>query len=91
MTSFLRTRKDRHPKPESKAHLPHEQDQSGDSQRSDVTQERMHRAYQDIHEGQVDTELRGSGGLDEINKGAGKRASEAPRKGTNGTPYEKPH
>ena len=88
MTSFLRTRKDRHPKPENKARLPHEHDQSGDSQRSDVDQKEMRRAYQDIREGQVDTDLRGSGGLDEINKDAGKRASEAPRKDD---PYDKSH
>jgi hypothetical protein len=44
--------------------------------------------YQDIREGQVDTDLRGSGGLDEINKGAGKRASEAPRKDD---PFDKTH
>jgi len=91
MTSFLRTRKDRHPKPEQKARLPHEHDQSGDSQRSDVTQDRMQRAYRDIHEGQVDTDLRGSGGLDEINKREGRRASEAPRKGDDGNPYDKSH
>jgi hypothetical protein len=91
MTSFLRTRKDRHPKPENKARLPHEHDQSGDSQRSEVAQQKMHRAYQDIHEGQVDTELHGSGGLDEINKGSGKRASEAPHKGRSGNPYDKRH
>jgi hypothetical protein len=36
----------------------------------------------------VDTDLRGSGGLDEINKGAGKRASEAPRKDD---PFDKSH
>ncbi len=79
MTSFLRTRKDRHPKPEHKARLPHEHDQSGDSQRSDITQKPLH--YQHIYEGQVDTDLRGgSGGLDEVNKDAGKRSGEAPRK-----------
>jgi len=90
MTSFLRTRKDRHPKSENKARLPHEHDQSGDSQRSDVDQKEMRRAYQDIHEGQVDTDLRGTGGLDEMNKGNGGRASEAPRK-TNADPYDKSH
>lgn len=88
MTSFLRTRKDRHPKPENKARLPHEQDQSGDNQRSDANQKAMQRAYQDIHEGQVDTDLRGSGGLDSINKEPGKRAAEAPHK-TSDAAYHK--
>lgn len=93
MTSFLRTRKDRHPKPENKARLPHEHDQSGDSQHSDVDRKQMHRAYQDIREGQVDTEQRGSGGLDEMNKEAGKRSSEAPRKNGDGSydKYDKSH
>ena len=88
MTSFLRTRKDRHPKPENKARLPHEHDESRDSQHSDVDQKEMRRAYQDIREGQVDTDLRGSGGIDDINKEPGKRASEAPRK-TSDTVYNK--
>lgn len=80
MTSFLRTRKDRHPKSENKARLPHEHDQSGESQRSDVNQRTMQRAYQDIRDGQVDTDLRGTGGLDNMNKEPGKPAGDAPRK-----------
>lgn len=66
MTSFLRTRKDRHPKMEGKARTPHELDQSQHS--SSVERPEIRRAYQDIKEGQLDTDLHGSGGLDEINK-----------------------
>ncbi|WP_034298231.1 hypothetical protein [Herbaspirillum sp. RV1423] len=90
MTSFLRTRKDRHPKSENKARLPHEHDQSADSQRSDVGQKEIRRAYEDIRDGQVDTDLRGSGGLDEVNKDAGKRAGEAPHK-TGDETFDKSH
>lgn len=84
MTSFLRTRKDRHPK-HDKPRLPHEQDQNADRQdpaRSGHTVDRpeIRQAYDDIRKGQVDTDLRGTGGLDEVNKGAGGRAAGAPRK-----------
>lgn len=68
MTSFLRTRKDRHPKPEGKAPLPNEADESGANRSGSVERPEIRRAYQDIKEGQLDTDLRGSGGLDEINK-----------------------
>lgn len=84
MTSFLRTRKDRHPK-HDKPRLPHEQDQN--PQRQDATRsghaperKEIRQAYDDIRQGQVDTDLRGTGGLDEINKAAGARAAGAPRK-----------
>ena len=68
MTSFLRTRKDRHPKTEGKARLPHELDQSRDNMNGSVERPEIRRAYQDIKEGQLDTDLHGSGGLDDINK-----------------------
>ncbi|WP_075256326.1 hypothetical protein [Herbaspirillum camelliae] len=84
MTSFLRTRKDRHPK-HDKPRLPHEQDQNIDRQdpaRSGHQVERpeIRQAYDDIRQGQVDTDLRGTGGLDEMNKEGGKRAASAPPK-----------
>ena len=88
MTSFLRTRKDRHPKHE-KPRLPHEQDQNPDRQdaaRSGHAPDRkpIHQAYDDLRQGQVDTDLRGTGGIDEINKGGGARAAGAPRKARDG-------
>jgi hypothetical protein len=84
MTSFLRTRKDRHPR-NDKPKLPHEQDQSFD--RSDtarsghkIERQEIRQAYDDISQGQVDTDLRGTGGQDEANKQPGERASGAPPK-----------
>jgi len=84
MTSFLRTRKDRHPR-NDKPRLPHEQDQTFD--RNDANQggpkverQEIRQAYDDISQGQVDTDLRGTGGLDEANKEPGDRASSAPPK-----------
>jgi len=84
MTSFLRTRKDRHPRQE-KPRLPHEQDQNFDRQdpaRSGHKIERheIRHAYHDIRDGQVDTDLRGTGGLDEVNKEPGRRAAGVPHK-----------
>ncbi|BEV18069.1 hypothetical protein HBDW_48570 [Herbaspirillum sp. DW155] len=84
MTSFLRTRKDRHPK-QDKPRLPHEHDQNAapqDPGRSGHQVERpeIRQAYDDIRKGQVDTDLRGTGGLDEMNKGPGRRAAGAPGK-----------
>lgn len=84
MTSFLRTRKDRHPR-HDKPRLPHEQDQNPERQDAErsgqkVDRPEMRRAYNDIREGQVDTDLRGSGGLDEQNKGSHQRAAGVPRK-----------
>ncbi|MBB5389892.1 MULTISPECIES: hypothetical protein [unclassified Herbaspirillum] len=84
MTSFLRTRKDRHPK-HDKPRLPHEHDQSFDRQDPadsgrKVERPEIRQAYDDIREGKVDTDLRGSGGLDEMNKAPGRVAADAPRK-----------
>ncbi|OWY34219.1 hypothetical protein [Herbaspirillum aquaticum] len=84
MTSFLRTRKDRHPK-QDKPRLPHEHDQNADRQDAAnsghaVERPEIRQAYDDIRKGQVDTDLRGTGGLDEMNKRPSSRSSEAPRK-----------
>ncbi|EJM95853.1 hypothetical protein [Herbaspirillum sp. YR522] len=84
MTSFLRTRKDRHPR-NDKPKLPHEQDQSFDRNEAGrggpkVERQEIRQAYDDISQGQVDTDLRGTGGLDEANKGPGDRAAAAPPK-----------
>ena len=84
MTSFLRTRKDRHPK-HDKPRLPHEHDQHADRQDAAnsghaVERPESRQAYDDIRKGQVDTDLRGTGGLDEMNKRPGSRSAEAPRK-----------
>ncbi|MFL9923834.1 hypothetical protein PQR62_06155 [Herbaspirillum lusitanum] len=89
MTSFLRTRKDRHPKHE-KPRLPHEQDQNFDSPGStpdgqSVERREMRHAYDDLRKGQVDTDLRGTGGQDEANKMPGKPSASAPGKTSDGT------
>jgi len=59
--------------------LPHESDESHTSQTQGTqeNQEKMKRAMRDLNEGQVDTEARGTGGADEINKQTGQRGAEA--------------
>ncbi|WP_050469631.1 hypothetical protein [Herbaspirillum chlorophenolicum] len=84
MTSFLRTRKDRHPK-HDKPRLPNEHDQNFDRQDPadsghKVERQEIRHAYNDIREGKVDTDLRGSGGLDEMNKAPSRGAAGVPRK-----------
>jgi hypothetical protein len=58
--------------------LPHERDESHDSQESEPRAD-MLRAYQDITEGQMDTDLHGARGVEEVvrHRNAGKRP-EAP-------------
>lgn len=45
--------------------LPHERDESDDSQGS-VVRDDIRQAYKDLQEGQVDTDLRNTGGVDEV-------------------------
>ena len=45
--------------------MPHERDESEDSQESAVRDD-MKQAYKDLDEGQVDTDLRDIGGVDEV-------------------------
>jgi len=45
--------------------MPHERDESDDSQESAVRDD-MRQAYQDLQAGQVDTDLRETGGVDEV-------------------------
>jgi hypothetical protein len=45
--------------------MPHERDESEDSQES-VPRDDMKQAYQDLQQGQVDTDLRETGGVDEV-------------------------
>lgn len=87
MLRSLGTKKDRDPK-NDKPRLPHERDQNFDRQDAarsghKVERREIRHAYDDIREGQVDTDLHGSGGLDEMNKDAGHAAGGAPRKGAN--------
>ncbi len=52
--------------------LPHERDESDDSQESAVRDD-IKQAYDDLQSGQVDTDLRNTGGVDEVvNKRPGK-------------------
>lgn len=46
--------------------LPHERDESEDSQSMNGKRDDMKRAYKDLQEGQVDTDLRGVHGVDEV-------------------------
>lgn len=45
--------------------LPHERDESDDSQ-DDVLRDDMKQAYTDLQEGKVDTDLRNTGGIDQV-------------------------
>lgn len=45
--------------------MPHERDESADDQGS-VVRDDMRQAYIDLQEGQVDTDLRETGGVDEV-------------------------
>lgn len=45
--------------------MPHERDESEDSQES-VVRDDIKQAYVDLQEGQVDTDLRNIGGVDEV-------------------------
>jgi len=45
--------------------MPHERDESDDSQES-VVRDDIKQAYKDLDEGQVDTDLRNIGGVDEV-------------------------
>lgn len=45
--------------------MPHERDESDDSQES-VVRDDIRQAYKDLQEGQVDTDLRETGGVDEV-------------------------
>jgi hypothetical protein len=65
--------------------LPHENDESRHTRDTD-SRRPMKQAFDDIQQGQVDTEARGSGGLDEVNKQPGKRSGDAPHKDESGTP-----
>lgn len=45
--------------------MPHERDESDDSQQS-VVRDDIRQAFKDLQEGQVDTDLRNTGGVDEV-------------------------
>ncbi|HZW22853.1 hypothetical protein [Noviherbaspirillum sp.] len=45
--------------------MPHERDESDDSQGS-VVRDDIRQAYKDLQEGQVDTDLRNTSGVDEV-------------------------
>lgn len=45
--------------------MPHERDESDDSQES-VVRDDIRQAYKDLQDGQVDTDLRETGGVDEV-------------------------
>lgn len=45
--------------------MPHERDESDDSQES-VVRDDMRQAYKDLQQGQMDTDLRNTGGVDEV-------------------------
>jgi hypothetical protein len=53
--------------------LPHERDESDDSQQLGEPRDDMKQAFDDLQNGQVDTDLRNTGGVDEVvNKRPGK-------------------
>ena len=56
--------------------LPHERDESDDSQES-VVRDDIRQTYIDLQQGQVDTDLRETGGVDEV---VNKRPGQSPDK-----------
>ncbi|HJV83830.1 MAG TPA: hypothetical protein VJ698_00025 [Noviherbaspirillum sp.] len=46
--------------------MPHERDESEDSQAQGPVRDEMKQAYEDLQNGQVDTDLRETGGVDEV-------------------------
>lgn len=50
--------------PEAAPRLPHERDESNDSQDAGQPREDMQQAFEDLEKGLVDTDLRGSMGVD---------------------------
>ena len=56
--------------------LPHERDESDDSQES-VVRDDIRQAYIDLQQGQVDTDVRETGGVDEV---VNKRPGQSPDK-----------
>ncbi|RJF99838.1 hypothetical protein D3871_00090 [Noviherbaspirillum saxi] len=46
--------------------MPHERDESNDNYEDDNVRDDMKQAYEDLQEGQVDTDLRATGGVDEV-------------------------
>lgn len=50
--------------PEAAPRLPHERDESDDSQAAGGPREDMQQAFEDLEQGLVDTDLRGSMGVD---------------------------
>ncbi len=67
------TRKDATPR------LPHERDESDDSQESGVRED-MQQAYEDIKRGLLDTDLRGVRGVEEVNKEPTKKPAQRAKK-----------
>ena len=67
------TRKDATPR------LPHERDESDDSQESGVRED-MQQAYEDIKRGLLDTDLRGMRGVEEVNKAPTKKPAKRAKK-----------
>lgn len=59
---------------------PHERDESPDSQASGVPHEDMEQAYEDLENGLVDTDLRGSYSEDKVNGPDTTARGNAPRK-----------
>jgi hypothetical protein len=52
-------------RPGTTPRMPHERDESDDSQES-VVRDDMKQAYEDLESGQVDTDLRNTSGVDEV-------------------------
>ncbi len=63
--------------PEATPRLPHERDESDDSQSSGPRDD-MQQAFQDIEQGLVDTDLRGSMGVDDATRAPGNQPGPTP-------------
>jgi len=63
------------PKDDTTPRMPHERDEVVETQ-TKVPRESMKQAYDDLQQGQVDTDMRGVRGVDQINKSPEKKAPE---------------
>lgn len=59
--------------------LPHERDESDDSQESGARED-IQQAYEDIQRGLLDTDLRGMRGVEEVNKMPAKKPNKRAKK-----------
>ncbi|MDF3035066.1 MAG: hypothetical protein K0S28_340 [Paucimonas sp.] len=82
-------------RPDTTPRMPHERDESPDSQAQIAPQDKMKQAYKDLMHGQVNTDLRGVQGVEEVtsppdNGPVGRARKNAPHKAEGTSAEESP-